>query len=185
MFLIHRVLQLVAAATFLSGCGVLIGNVKPSDHKAEGYGIAQLDRDSPADWKKLEGPNSASDVDSAASEVPDASYQSKKNSSIISINSNCREGRDTQDLSLHEFTRQLLLGMTDVELNEEKETSLQNIPALQTTLKGKMNREPVMLRSIVLKKKECVYDLMYISRPEHFQIHEPDFTKFIASLRIK
>lgn len=176
---------LIALALTLSGCGVLIGNVKPSDYKSESYGISQLDRDEPGTWKKLDTQPASSDADASVSEIPDASYQSKSNSSIISINSACRDGREKHSQSLRDFTRQLLLGMTDLDLNQEKETSLQNVPALETTLRGKMNGESVMLRSMVLQKKDCVYDLLYIARPEQFPTHESDFAKFVSSLRIK
>jgi hypothetical protein len=41
------------------------------------------------------------------------------------------------------------------------------------------------LRTVVLRRGSCVYDLMYVARPEHFKDNEPDFAHFIASLKLK
>ena len=54
----HPFLIVLAAASLfavgtLSGCGVLIGNVKPVDEKSEAYGVMDLSKESP-EWRKLD-----------------------------------------------------------------------------------------------------------------------------------
>lgn len=172
----------------LSGCGVLVGNVRPMDQKSESYGVDDLSEKNP-DWTKLD-PQSVNstpqgqDPETTSTEVSDVTYQSKSTASIISLNSACRTGRD-ENKDLRTLTNVLLLGASDVTLRDEKPLTLQNTPALQTTLLGKINGERVMLRTVVLKRQACVYDMVYVARPSTFQLHEGDFDHFVASLRLK
>ena len=43
---------------------------------------------------------------------------------------------------------------------DERPLQIQNIPALETTIEGKLNGEPTRIRAVVVKKQSCVYDLM-------------------------
>ncbi|MEK6706237.1 MAG: hypothetical protein AABZ06_10655 [Bdellovibrionota bacterium] len=170
-----------------TGCGLLIGNVKPVDEKSETYGIADLSRDDP-DWDKLDQPaNSSEDSNPSSSDVSDVVFQSKKTASIISLNSACRptHGNPQTEDDLRKITNQLFLGVSNITMREEKELTVSSSPALQTTIHGKMNGELMKLRSVVLRKNHCVYDLMYIARPNSFTEKEQSFDKFAASLRLK
>lgn len=166
---------------FQNACGLLVGNVKPVEEKAEGYRILDLSKENP-DWTRIESPK---EENSNTNENSDITYQSHKTSSIISLNTACRKNPPSQSQDLHEFTKLLLLGISDISLKTEKNISLQETPALETTLEGKMNDEPMKLRTIVLKKRDCIYDLMYISRPQAFLSQEGDFSRFAAELRLK
>jgi hypothetical protein len=177
-----------------SGCGVFIGNVKPEDSKSDAYGISDLSKDMPSDWIKLDpkksNGNEAYDPNTTPTEVSDVAYQSKKTSSVISINSACRANREapadkTVQQDLRDLTDILLLGGSDVTLRNENPVSLQGTPALETTILGKINQEKVEIRAVVLRRKACIYDLLYVSRPETFALNEPAFTHFVASLRLK
>ncbi len=174
----------------MSGCGLLVGNVKPVDEKSEDYRVLDL-RNHNSDWTRLEPAAANPNIDKGeakdtfSSEVSDVSYQSKKTASIISLNSACRGSRASEEQSLKEFSQQLLLGMTNVTQRVEKEIQVQQVPALETTVEGKLNGEHVAIRTVVLKKDECVYDLMFVARPEHFPTQEPDFTRFVSSLKLK
>lgn len=170
-----------------TACGVLLTNIKPVDEKSETYGITDLAKESP-DWLKLEqfsDGKKPQDPNATPSEVADVSYQSKKTASIISVNSACRPTVAVTEKSLQEFTNLLFLGISDISVHEEKELTVQKAPALQTTVKGKLNDEPVMLRTVVLHKNACVYDLMYVARPDNFSENEDVFSHFVASLKLK
>jgi hypothetical protein len=166
-----------------SGCGLLVGNVRPVEEKSENYGILDLSIETP-DWKKLT-PTVYESGDTIPSEVSDVAYQSSQTSSIISLNSSCRPSYENTTQNLKDFTKLLFMGISDVTSKNEKELSLQSVPALETTIQGKLNGETMMLSAIVLRKKNCIYDLMVISRPDHFLSSENDFKKFVSSLRIK
>jgi uncharacterized protein YceK len=178
-----------SSALLASGCGVLIGNIKPVDQKAQNYGISDLSKENPAVWTKLDQvkivDSSTTDEATTATEISDAAYQSKKNASIISVNSACRQTPDEEEHDLRSLTNLLFLGLSDASQRDEKELTIQNTPALETTIKGKLNGELMMFQAVVLRRGLCIYDLVYMSRPAHFDEHEQDFSHFIASLKLK
>jgi hypothetical protein len=171
-----------------TGCSLLVGNVKPVDEKSDSYGVADLSRESPDRWQRLSATAEGVDAKDPAisvAEVPDVAFQSKATSSIISLNSACRSGGETEERDLKGFTNLLFLGISDVSFREESELKLQRGPALETTIQGKLNGEPMKLRTVVLRRGDCLYDLMYVARPDQFPANETDFSHFIASLRLR
>jgi hypothetical protein len=172
--------------TSTSGCGVLIGNVKPVEEKSQSYGVMELNKANP-DWERLDPKKTADEPASEVSptEIPDVAYQSRKTASIISIDSACRKHPENPPEDLRTLTNLLFLGMDDITLRKEEMQSVQNMPALVTTIRGKLNNEAVMLKTLVFRRSHCVYDLVYLARPEHFAENEADFTRFVSSLRLK
>jgi len=169
-------------ATTAAGCSILIGNVKPSSEKAEGYGVMDLTRHSPP-WVRLEAEEPDSDV-STEGDTSDVAYQSPSTASIISLNSSCgQDAGDERDLKA--ITNLVLLGITAAAGREERKIRAAGLPALQTTVRGKLNGETMMLRTVVLRNESCSYDLMYVARPRHFASEEAVFTSFVTSLRLE
>ena len=177
-----------------SGCGILIGNTPAVDKKSDSYGIAELDKENP-DWQKLDpkqagAGSDSSDPTTTATEVSDVAYQSKKTSTVISLNSACRPSNakpenKSVEADLRELTDVLLLGANNVTLRDERSALVQGTNALQTTFQGSMNHEEVMIRTVVLRRNTCIYDLVYVARPDTFAANEHEFTHFVASLRLK
>ncbi len=194
-----RTLALIALPLVLltqTGCGLLLGKVKPVDEKSDYYGVMDLSKEKPAEWSKLDPAQIANgaerDKDTTSSEVSDAVYQNKKTASTISINSACRPPGYVEKQDLRSVTNLLFLGLSDVTLRTERELPIQLNPALETTIRGKLaiapgsrSKEEVMLRTVVLKKEGCVYDLVYLAPPQFFEANLNDFTQFVASLRLK
>ncbi len=160
----------------LSGCAVLLGNVKTVDQHSKSYRVAHLNETHP-DWKMLEP---SGDVTSDSSEI---TYQSNRTASIISLNSTCRTRNSTEDLK--RISRLLFLGITDVTDTQERELTVDSTPALETTVTGRLNREKVKIRAVVLRTHAGVFDLMYVAKPRYFAGQEADFTQFVSSLRLK
>jgi hypothetical protein len=172
----------------LSSCSTLVGNVKPVDEKSKGY---QIIEPSSAAWTKLDPTSLVSDKakfdpksSAYSSEVTDISFQSKKTAAIISLNSSCREGR-AEEKNLDLIARELLLGITDITLRTDQTLSIDNTPALQTTVQGKIAGSLTKIRTVVISKSGCIFDLMYVSSPERFKAHEEDFNRFVSSLRLR
>jgi len=186
-----RFIQAIAVSLsliFSSGCGILVGNTKPVTEKSDDYSVLDLSRDPESEWVPLSStdPFPANDVkDPNASS--DRAWQSKRNSAIVSINTTCRKKITDATVDLSSYSRQLLLGVNDVQLREETELKLQDTPALQTIIEGKLQGEPVRMRAVVLKRAECLYDLVFLGRPggDKATLQEADFTRFVQSLRIK
>lgn len=162
----------------LSGCATLVGNVKPVEEKSASYGVADLSKD--PDWTQLDGEK----ADIASTEVSDVAFQSRRTAAIISLNSSCRRGREHRE-DLHSITNLLLLGMTDVAFRTERELQVAQTLALETTVQGKLNGEEMRIRAVVLRREGCIYDLLYVARPEYFAQNERDFSQFVDSLRLK
>ena len=180
----------VILLTFTS-CSTLVGNVKPVDEKSTAYGVIDLAKENPTVWNRLGDaelrPKDAqigSSKKAFSSEITDIAYQSKRTSAIISLNSSCREGRGSVP-DLAPYLRELLLGMSDISERTESTTQVSGTDALEGTVAGKMAGERTKIRALVLSKNGCIYDLMYISRPERFSTHESDFNRFVSSLRLR
>jgi hypothetical protein len=104
---------------------------------------------------------------------------------VISLNSACRASYVTTDRDLRGFTSLLFLGVSEVSSREEQEILVDGSPALQTTLEGTLNEERVRFRTVVTKRKNCVYDLVFVARPKHFDRDLSAFTAFVSSLRLR
>lgn len=175
----------------LSSCSTLVGNVKPVDEKSTAYGVLDLAIENPQVWAPLDDsqlrPKDAqigTNKKAFSSEITDVAYQSLRTSGIISLNSSCRNGRDVvKDLS--PYLRELLLGMTDVVERTESRRKVADTEALETIVAGKMAGERTKIQALVLAKDGCIYDLMYIARPERFPTHAADFNRFVSSLRLR
>lgn len=116
---------------------------------------------------------------------PDFAFQSKKSGSIISLNSACKHFESYNKEDLDALTQELLLGISQVHLQEKNDIVLSQTPALQTLARGKLDNEEVMLKTVVLQKNNCVYDLVYIATPENFKSQEKDFSLFMNSLQLR
>jgi hypothetical protein len=177
----------LALALLQTGCAVLIGSIKPVEEKSESYGIADLSKEGPG-WVKLDAAaesNASKTPEVTPTEVSDVAYQSKKTASIISLDSACRKSSASPDHDLKSFTNQLLLGISNIAQRNEAAVIVQNTPALETTVTGRVNADPVMLRTVVLRRGNCVYDLVFVARPNTFSEEETDFSHFVASLKLK
>jgi hypothetical protein len=173
-----------------SACSTLVGSVKPVDEKSTAYGVANLAKDNPDVWVRLGDaelrPKDAQIGSDKAfsSEITDVAYQSKRTSAIISLNSSCRDGRETIP-DVAPYLRELLLGMTDVSERTENSREIAGADARESTVAGNMAGQATKIRALVLAKSGCIYDLMYISRPGLFPVHENDFNRFVSSLRLR
>lgn len=176
-----RILFACALLWVICSCSVLVGNVKPVAEKSDEYKVLKLSKVN-SDWKLL--PQEASE-EPEKDKNSDVAYQSTKTSSIISLNTACRPNIETDNRSLSSYSNMLFLGVTHVKSRVEKEYIHDGIPALETTLHGNLNEEEMKLKTVVIKKADCLYDLMYISRPKYFDSEEKVFSEFANSLKLK
>ncbi len=180
-----RILVLATCLAAESGCAVFLGNVKPIDQKSTSYGIEDLSQTDP-NWMKLDLGTTAGQKDAAAStELPDVAFQSKKTASIISLDSACRGDVDEAHRSLRTLTDRLFFGISDIQSRNEKNLTLEGLPALKTTLTGRVNHDRMTLSSVVLRHGTCTYDLMLVARPGAYEQDQPVFERFVNSMRLK
>ncbi len=193
-----RYLQLVVIPLIslsLAGCSILFGNIRPVVEKAGHYEVFDptLEND---EWVAMPNDNPAGADSSDDTGQSDLAFQSKANGSIMSLNTACRpslnwdaqvsaENRESENQrQLKIFTQQLLMGIRPSEKPGEKFISVSDQPALETTLSGTLAGSPTRVRTVVVRKGDCIYDLMYVSKPQVFDANEPLFSRFVASLKM-
>lgn len=54
--------------------------------------------------------------------------------------------------------------------------------ATETSLEGEMDREPVFVKSLVIKRHDCVFDFYYVTRPSRRNF-ESDFDRMVRDFR--
>jgi hypothetical protein len=95
--------------------------------------------------------------------------------SSLLIDSQCSP-RD-QDVPLIGLTGQLLIGMTDQKLLEQKTIHFQNREALISTYLLKVEGVPQKMHILVLKKDKCVFDIILSTSESAYEKRLPDFEK--------
>src|SRR5690348_10969675 len=80
----------------ISGCGLIFGGSQEVDNKSHSYTVVRLDREK--DWTALKA------------EQGDTAFENKQDNTIISLNSVCREYRET---SLKALSKNLLMGLNN------------------------------------------------------------------------
>ena len=170
----------IVLLSFLTGCGVLIGNTRPVDENSNSYRISEISTDNP-DWQLLTSKGAGDKTEA------DRTYRSKVTSSTIAITSACRErplGSPTHE-ELHALSSGYFMGASDTTPRSERYFLMRGDSALETTFHGKIEKRETMVRSVVLRHKNCVYTLIYVSQPDTFANDESTFTRFVASLKLK
>ncbi len=95
--------------------------------------------------------------------------------SSMLIDSQCHK-RD-QDVPLNALTAQLTIGMSDQTLIEQKKIQFQDREAMVTTFELRVEGVKQKMRTLVLKKDGCVFDVVMSTPPEAFEKRLPDFEK--------
>ncbi|MEO5970276.1 MAG: hypothetical protein ABIQ95_10140 [Bdellovibrionia bacterium] len=179
-----------------SGCsGLIFGNIKPFEEKSQTYSIVDISKDS-SSWTKLTNLEKKADHgqphDSLNADVSDVSFLSKETGATISLNSTCKNYSASEKRpSLKKLTEQLLSGTFNQQssispkIKKEKELLLQNTPALQTISNGDLDGEEFIVETVVLQSRNCIYDIIYVAKGKRFKQDEKDFSRFVASLRLK
>ena len=175
-----------AAWVSLSGCGILIGNTRPVEERSESYVVGDLAAVNPK-WIRVKPipKDQASSTDREETEVSDVTYHSTETESVIALNSSCRPSFGNPQHTLNLATQQLLMGMSHITERLEQSGDIAQTQGLETTIHGLISGRNFKMRVIVLKKGTCLYDLMYLSEPDQFPLHEKEFSYFVSSLRLK
>lgn len=180
---VHALLPLwiaVVASGLSTGCSVLIGNIKPSTEKASLYTYqAPSERD--PDWFRTQEQNAEAGTDSA--EKSDVVFQHRVTHGIISINSTCRPRDEKRESDLKSFTNLLLMGVQNIGERTERPITVDREPALETSLRGALQGQTMQFQTVVLRHQSCLFDLMYLAQPQHFEAKKAAFADLVKSLR--
>jgi hypothetical protein len=183
-----RILAAFVALSLATGCSILFGNIKPVVEKSSTYSLLDLSLNN-TDWSKLDiRPTKSESGDTSKtinSELADVAFQSKKTSSVISFNSICKENTVQEEKDPREYVNALFLGMTNLSSRTESSVTVSGVSGLQTTVKGMMQDREIQIRSIIVQKGPCLYDILYVSKPSSFTEQENEFKRFVESVKIK
>ncbi|MGH7807037.1 MAG: hypothetical protein ACRENT_03000 [Thermodesulfobacteriota bacterium] len=149
-----------------SSPGKLMGRVYEA--KDTSYEIGEL-RDS---WKRIN------------IEGGDLAFWSDKLAATITVNSTCNKNGKKVNYSLKALTNSLLIGITDKQLVESREKTINGEMALRSDYQGKLDKVPVKISAVVLKKDNCYYDLTYASSPDSFNEGLGDFEQFVSQFKL-
>lgn len=107
----------------------------------------------------------------------DLSFYDPDLDAMIMVNSECPAEHDAP---LKVAANTLLLGFTDRELLVDEPIEVGGREGLHRRLRAKLDGAPLMLDLVVLKKDECLYDLVYLAPPATAGRGEPDFLRLVA-----
>lgn len=123
----------------------------------------------PSSWRPLRGSGAALAFHDVASDA------------TVAVNARC--GANADDVSLATLTNHLFLRFTDRAVLEEQVIPFDAREALHSVVVAKLDGVPQKFSIYVLKKNGCVYDLMYLSRPDRFDLGVRAFDDFARSFK--
>lgn len=152
---------LVLAVAIVGGCGgaQFDGTLYRSEQVAFRLGPV------PARWSRLEH-----------SEARLAFRDAEANASIL-VNARC--GASAEDVPLLALTNHLFLLFTDRRIQRQEVVPFDGREAMHTELTADLDGVPMRYDVWVLKKDDCVYDLVYFAPPETADRGLADFARMV------
>ena len=165
----------ILTSSFISGCGLFFGSVKNPEIKSSDYKYEKLDRDSKL-WRKIQTGAARNETEGASEQIPDkadVAFENIPTGSIVSLNSVCGTQRPK---TLEELSDQLIMGIPNSKILSRQITKVSGEDALDTLLEIETK---VKIRTFVMKKALCTYDLMLVTRSGFYDQVNPDFERFV------
>lgn len=166
-----RVLAAAGVLVLLSGCATTSGSwsggwwVRPVTIEGpEGRSVNMLRYRTAAPtegWSEGEAPPG------------DYAFYNRRFGATIYADSSCGKKYDDSPLSV--LSNHLTMGFDNVEEIEETEGMLSGRASLERLSNAQLDGVPVQLASTVVKKGPCVFDLILVSHPSHFDAALSDY----------
>lgn len=106
-------------------------------------------------------------------ENADLVLEKEKSNSLIIINSNCRKNNLS---SLQSLKASILAGIENQNILEEKNITLHERDALETTFNGSLDGVNRMMTLTIFQRDFCVYDMILIAKTQ--KNHSSDFADY-------
>lgn len=107
----------------------------------------------------------------------DVAFYDRDLDAMIMVNSECPMQHDAP---LEVAANTLLIGFTDKQLLRQERVPLSGREALHRRVRAKLDGVPLLLDLFVLKKDECLYDLVYLAPPDSAGRGAADFGRLVA-----
>jgi hypothetical protein len=98
------------------------------------------------------------------------------------VDATCEGSAPRRSLGL--LARYLTFGLDDRTTLASEPATVGGGSAIRTVVRGRLDGQPVTVEAVVVKGGRCVYDLLYVAPPEHFESGVDVFRNFSESLAI-
>ncbi|MFQ5848757.1 MAG: hypothetical protein ACE5IQ_13935 [Candidatus Methylomirabilales bacterium] len=147
---------IVLVCMLLSGCAA--GRTLDGHYVDEGKSFrVRLPR---GGWQIIESPGA------------DLALQDTRSQARMAVSAGC-PARETGSLSA--LVRHLFFGLRHVKQVRQEPILLDGVAGLETVIRGQWEGAPIQVRSVVIRRKGCLYDLLFVAPPETFGAHSADF----------
>ncbi|MFN7685950.1 MAG: hypothetical protein ACK5QT_11135 [Oligoflexia bacterium] len=184
----QRVFTVTATLTlslFLnSGCAILFGNVDPIERPAHQNAALRPEIPVPGpQWRRvLTEPQAGQDS-------PDAVFKNLETGSTLSMTSGCRSDLKPTNpaASRRELARvaATMTGSLDrMTRRKQLDTTLDGVPALESTVYGILEQNRVVIRTRVARKGDCIFDLTLVSLERFFDAEAAALEEWSSLIRL-
>ncbi|MFQ5882912.1 MAG: hypothetical protein ACE5I9_10650 [Candidatus Methylomirabilales bacterium] len=112
------------------------------------------------------------------SEGANLALQDSRSPARMAVSVSCPE---SETGPLPALARHLLFGLREVKLLRQGAILLDGVPGLETLVTGRWKGAPVQIWSVVIRRKGCLYDLLFVATPETFGARSEDFDRFLEN----
>lgn len=96
-----------------------------------------------------------------------ASFQSIRTASIVSLNKGCHPG--VPQSSLEEFKRRIMAPIRDRRVQKVRNFILEDAKAIETEFSGEVNHQKLRFIQYLLRRQDCIYEVRLLSQPQFFK----------------
>jgi hypothetical protein len=163
----------LALAALVLTCGVIAGcastGLEGNVYRGDGYAF------------RLEPPKEGWEQLDAGDAV--LAFRDDGDRAIILVHARC--GVDGDDVPLVALTNHLFLEFTEREIEKQEVVPFDGREAMHTLLTAKLDGVLMRYEVWVLKKDECVYDMLYLAPPATFEHSRAAFTALVRGFSTK
>ena len=108
-------------------------------------------------------------------------FKHKERDASVSVSSFCKGSFDDAALSL--LSDQALYGVTNQKNIRRTSIRLADREALRSVTNGRLDGVDLTIDTVTLKMNECVFDFVYVSKPDEYGLDKADFEKFYGGFQ--
>lgn len=106
----------------------------------------------------------------------DLTLRDTRSQAHMAVSASCPAGETGP---LPSLVRHLFFGLRQVKRLREGCILLDGVRGLETVVTGRWEGTPVQVRSVVVRRQGCLYDLLLVAPPEIFGARSADFDRFL------
>ncbi len=164
----HKLLPLLLALATLAGCSHRRGNFadgRYSDGETV-YVVGEL----PSPWMQ------------ASRQPADVAYARLDVGASIYVDNSCRRYKDA---TLHILANHLFFGFDDIEVQSQELMEIDGREALRRTVSARLDGVAVVLGVTVIKKNNCIFDLVLVSPRDAFEDTYEEYVEFVDAFHVE